>query len=96
MIFIQKKKVWYDAMIADYWIIIASRPANFSLADLIAEEPVYAKFKSVIHQQVIFLQHRRNRLFCARSSEPEIMLKDLLFATHKMDNYQPKYFFLLR
>lgn len=91
-----KEEVWYDAMIADYWIIIASRPANFSLADLIAEEPVYAKFKSVIHQQVIFCNTGATDYFAQGVVEPEIMLKDLLFATHKMDNYQPKYFFLLR
>lgn len=91
-----KEEVWSDAMIADYWIIIASRPADFSLEDLMAEEPVYAKFKSVIHHQVIFCNSATSDYFANGVVEPQIMLKDLLFATHKLSEHQPKYFFLLR
>jgi iron complex transport system substrate-binding protein len=90
-----KEEVWNDAMFADYWIIIANRPEGFSRADLLAEEPVYAKFKSVIHHQVIFCNTATNDYFAQGTVEPEVMLKDLLFATHKMDQHEPKYFFLL-
>jgi len=91
-----KEEVWNDAMIADYWIIIASRPENFSLADLVAEEPVYSKFKSVIHQQVIFCNSATTDYFANGVVEPQIMLRDLLFAAHKLSDHQPKYFFLLK
>jgi iron complex transport system substrate-binding protein len=90
-----KEEVWNDAMFADYWIIIASRPEGFSLADLLAEEPVYAKFKAVVHHQVIFCNTATNDYFAQGTVEPDVMLKDLLFATHKMDQHEPKYFFLL-
>jgi len=91
-----KEEVWNDAMFADYWIIIANRPTDFSLADLISEEQVYAKFKSVIHQQVIFCNSATSDYFANGVVEPQIMLKDILFATHKLSEHQPKYFFLLR
>jgi len=91
-----KEEVWNDAIFVDYWIIIANRPEDFSLADLISEEPVYAKFKSVIHQQVIFCNTATTDYFANGVVEPQIMLKDLLFATHKLSEHQPKYFFLLR
>ena len=91
-----KEEVWNDAMYADWWIIIASRPAGFSRADLLAEEPVYAKFKSVIHNQVIFCNTATSDFFSQGTVEPDIMLKDLLYATHKIGQHEPKYFFLLK
>ena len=90
-----KEEVWSDAAIADYWVIIASRPKGFTLDDLIKEEPVYNKFKSVKNHQVIFCNTAQVDYFGQGVVEPHIMLQDLLFAVHKIDQHQPKYFFLL-
>ncbi len=90
-----KEEVWNDGIEANYWVIIASRPVDFTLEDLIEEEPVYAKFKSVIHHQVIFCNTATTDYFSKGVVEPQLMLKDLLFATHQMDNYSPKYFHIL-
>ncbi len=87
--------VWNDAMFAEYWIIMASRPANFSLADLLAEEPVYKEFLSVKKNQVIFCNTATSDYFVQGVVEPQIILKDILFATGQLTNHQPKYFHIL-
>lgn len=91
-----KEEVWSDAAIADYWVIIASRPKDFTLEDLINEEPVYKKFKAVKNHQVIFCNTAQVDYFGQGVVEPHVMLQDLLFAVHKIDQHQPKYFFLLQ
>lgn len=90
------EQVWNDAEITDYWIIMAGRPADFSLADLIAEEPAYAVFKPVKKQQVIFCNTSTSDYFTRGVVEPDVMLKDLLFATGQISNHVPRYFFLLK
>ena len=87
-----KEVVWSDGIEANYWIIIAERPAGFSLDDLIAEEPVYKEFKSVIHQQVLFCNTAEVDYFAKGVVEPNIILKDLLYLTHQISEHQPKYF----
>jgi iron complex transport system substrate-binding protein len=93
---LSKEAVWYHAHEADYWIIIAGRPQNYSLADLVTEEAVYETFKSVKNQQVIFCNTSFSSYFTTGILEPDVMLKDLLFLTHQIDNHTPKYFTLLR
>jgi iron complex transport system substrate-binding protein len=88
--------VWNDAMFAEYWIIMASRPVDFSLADLLAEEPVYKEFLSVKKNQVIFCNTATSDYFVQGVVEPQIILKDILFATGQVSNHQPKYFSLLK
>lgn len=89
------EEVWNDGILADYWIIIASRPSGFSLADLILEEPVYGVFKSVQNKQVIFCNTAEVDYFAQGVVEPHVLLKDLLFATGQIDKHEPKYFFRL-
>ena len=91
-----QEQVWSDGTIAPYWVIIADRPEDFTLKELIAENPVYGSFKSVEHQQVIFCNSRTSDYFLKGVIEPHVMLKDILFATHKIDRHQPKYFQLLK
>ena len=91
-----QEEIWSDGTRAAYWVIIADRPKDFSLEQLIAENPVYETFSSVINQQVIFCNTASSDYFLKGVLEPDVMLKDLLFALHKMDAHQPKYFHLLK
>lgn len=90
-----KEEVWEDGTVADYWIIVAERPLSFTLADLVAEEPAYAAFKSVKNGNVIFCNTAQVDYFAKGVVEPHLILKDLLFATGKLSNYKPTYFFRL-
>ncbi len=89
------EQVWLDGTQANYWIIIADRPAEFSLEDLVAEEEVYSTFKSVKNKKVIFCSSADTDYFFSGVIEPEILLKDLINITEPIDGYQPKYFRLL-
>lgn len=88
--------VWNDAMFAEYWIIMASRPVDFSLADLLAEEAVYKEFLAVKKNQVIFCNTATSDYFVQGVVEPQIILKDILLATGQLNDHQPKYFNLLK
>ncbi|MBN4071381.1 ABC transporter substrate-binding protein [Crocinitomix catalasitica] len=90
-----KEEVWEAGGKAGYWIIIAERPADFSLADLMAEEAVYQEFKSVKNEQVLFCNTAEVDYFAKGVVEPHILLKDLLYLTHQIGEHQPQYFFRL-
>lgn len=89
------EKVWNDANYADYWIIMANRPNDFSLKDLLSEEKIYATFKSVKENKVIFCNTSTSGYFIDGVVEPHILLKDLLFITGQLENHTPKYFKIL-
>ena len=91
-----QEEMWETGSMANYWVIIADRPADFTLEDLIDENEVYATFKSVKFQQVIFCNSATSDYFVKGVVEPHEMLKDILFATHKLSEHQPKYFQLLK
>lgn len=91
-----KEEVWEMGAIANYWVIIANRPKDFGMSDLLAEEEVYGTFRSVQQGQVIFCNSAHSEYFIDGVIEPHIMLKDILFATGKIDTHKPKYFHLLK
>ena len=91
-----KEEIWANGGIANYWVIIASRSAGFSLSDLKNESEVYQNFKSVQNEQVIFCNSATSDYFLSGVIEPDVMLRDILFAIHKIDDHQPKYFHLLK
>lgn len=91
-----KESVWSDGGVSDYWIIIAARPAQFSMDDLISEAPAYRTFAAVQKNQVIFCNTSQVPYFTRGVLEPEIMLKDLLFATGQIEQHDPVYFRLLQ
>jgi len=91
-----KEEVWNDGVESDYWVIAARRPAEFTLKDLLEEEPVYKEFKSVKNNQVIFCNTATVDYFAQGVIEPDVILKDLLFATGQISDHEPKYFFLLK
>ncbi len=89
-----KEKVWDKAMTCGYWIIIASRPNNYTLEDLKKEESIYSEFPAVKNNRVLFCNTSTTDYFTMGSVEPEIMLQDLLFCNDS--TYLPKYFKLLK
>jgi len=94
-IVMSREKAWEKGMLAKYWIIIASRPEDFSLTDLIDEMPVYKEFPSVKSKKVLFCNTAYSSYFTKGVIEPHILLKDILFLTGKIDVHSPKYFKLL-
>jgi len=89
-----KEIVWENAMSCEYWIIITSRPENYTLQDLKNEEPIYSEFSSVKNNKVIFCNTSTTDYFTMGVVEPDIMLQDLI---HCMDSsYNSKYFRLLK
>jgi iron complex transport system substrate-binding protein len=91
-----KETVWNDGAITDYWVIIANRPEGFDLKQLIEEDVVYSSFKSVKNNQVIFCNTSTTNYFTKGVVEPDIMLKDLLFATGQIEDHSPIYFKILK
>lgn len=91
-----KELVWEQVYDADYWIIIANRPKNYSLEDLLKEEPVYRTFKAVKQKQVIFCNTGETSYFTMGILEPDVMLKDLLLLTNQLEDHTLKYFQFLK
>ena len=91
-----QEEVWNNGPLVNYWVIIASRPTDFTLADLVKENEVYGTFKSVINEQVIFCNTTTTDYFIEGVIEPHVMLKDILYASHQISEHQPKYFHLLK
>lgn len=89
-----KEKVWIKAMECEYWVIIASRPDDYSLEDLKAEESIYSNFPSVQNGKVIFCNTSTTDYFSMGVVEPDLMLRDLVHCTDS--NYISKYFKLLK
>ena len=90
-----KESVWDAGTRADYWIIIARYEGDYSLAQLLAEEPAYSAFKSIKNKQVIFCNTAKVDYFSQGAIEPNVILKDLLFATGQIEDHKPTYFFIL-
>lgn len=81
--------------IRDYWIIIAARPENYSLKDLLAENRVYSTFASTYFKRVIFCNTQTSPYFSEGPIEPHIMLSDLVNCIQGVD-LGNKYFKILR
>lgn len=87
-----KEEVWSDGTKADYWIIIASRPDDFSMADLMEEEPVYKEFKAVKNRTVFFCNTGTTDYFAEGVVEPHILLRELQQLVRGDDPAKYKYF----
>jgi iron complex transport system substrate-binding protein len=79
---------------SDYWIIIAARPEDYSLKDLLAENRIYANFPSVHKKHVIFCNTETTTYFSEAPTEPERLLQDLV-ACLNGDDAGNKYFKIL-
>ena len=91
-----KEQVWHDAMQCEYWVIIASRPKDFTLANLLEEEEVYKEFPSVKNGKVIFCNTATTEYFTKGVVEPDILLKELIYAKDNLELEEPKYFRVLK
>lgn len=80
---------------AHYWVIIAARPENYSLADLLTENRIYETFASIHFKTVIFCNTDTSPYFSEGPIEPHILLQDLLNCIDGNDEGN-KYFKLLR
>ena len=94
-VLMSNEKAWEIGVEAKNWIIIAGRPKDFSLSDLLEEAPVYADFMSVKNRRVFFCNTAHSGYFTSGVVEPQILLKDLLYLTGKIEHHDPKYFKLL-
>jgi iron complex transport system substrate-binding protein len=88
-----KELVWSKAMNCEYWVIIASRPDDYSLEDLKAEDPIYSEFPAVKNNRVIFCNTSTTGYFTMGIVEPDVMLEDLINISNS--NYTSKYFKIL-
>jgi len=94
-IVLSPENVWHEAINTNYWIIIASRPANYSMKDLLQEEAIYKDFEAVKKQNVIFCNTTTTEYFTSGGVEPHIMLSNLIDCVqHKTDS--TKYFRILK
>ena len=89
-----KEVVWDKAMNCEYWVIIASRPNDYSLEDLKGEDPIYSEFPAVKNNKVIFCNTSTTGYFTMGIVEPDVMLKDL--NNIKNPDYTAKYFNILK
>lgn len=80
----------------DYWVIVADRPAGFSMNDLVMENPIYKTFPSVRNGKVIFCNTRTTPYFSQGLIEPAVLLQDLLVCQGKIKKTTTKYFRLLK
>jgi iron complex transport system substrate-binding protein len=80
---------------AHYWVIIAARPAGFSMHDLLAENRIYKNFSAVQNKTVIFCNTETTPYFSQGPIEPNIMLRDLINCIAGGDA-ENKYFKMLR
>jgi len=91
-----KEQVWEDAINAEYWVIIASRPENYSLNDLLKESKIYANFRSVKNKNVIFCNTSQSPYFIDGVVEPDVLLENLIQIIENKDVQNFKYFHRLK
>lgn len=85
----------YDA---DYWRIINSSSYPYSYQRLATENEVYTYFKAYKDRNVLVCDIRESGYFEKSALEPDLMLKDFVFAFHPElvePEYQPHYFYRL-
>lgn len=90
-----KEQMWQVGAEVPYWVIIANRPENFTLQDLVSEEEVYKTFRSVKEGHVIFCNTSTTDYFTYGILEPHILLKELVNLVYGHPITSEKYFTLL-
>lgn len=84
-----------QCMDLDYWIIFASRPAEFSMQGLLNEKEFYKEFKSVKNDNVIICNTLISDYFGDALIEPQVLLQNLnSVLTGERDS--TKYFYRLK
>ena len=80
---------------AEFWIIIAARPAEFSLATLLAENRIFKNFPAVQMNHVFFCNTETTSYFSEGPIEPHVLLRDLIACLNGQDS-KNKYFRILK
>lgn len=85
---------------ADFWRVMNSTNHKFSYESLAAENELYTYFKAYKNRNILVCDIRESGYFEKSEYEPDILLKDFVYAFHPemLDNedYTPKYFYRLK
>ena len=93
------EKMYALAANADYWRILNSFPGEFSYEALKASEPRNELFKAFREKKVIYCNMKQTPYYEISPVMPDVLLKDLVAVFHPElveDDYQPKYYQLLK
>lgn len=83
---------------ADFWRIMNSTNTEYSYNRLAIENELYTHFKAYQNRNILVCDIRRSGYFEKSEYEPDLLLKDFVFAFHPElveADYQPHYFYKL-
>lgn len=83
---------------ADFWRIMNSTNTEYSYSRLAVENELYTYFKAYLNRNILVCDIRRSGYFEKSEYEPDLLLKDFVFAFHPElveTDYQPHYFYKL-
>lgn len=83
---------------ADFWRIMNSTNTEYSYSRLAVENELYTYFKAYLNRNILVCDIRRSGYFEKSEYEPDLLLKDFVFAFHPElveADYQPHYFYKL-
>ncbi len=83
---------------ADFWRIMNSTNTEYSYNRLAVENELYTYFKAYQNRNILVCDIRRSGYFEKSEYEPDLLLKDFVFAFHPElveADYQPHYFYKL-
>lgn len=83
---------------ADFWRIMNSTNTEYSYNRLAVENELYTYFKAYQNRNILVCDIRRSGYFEKSEYEPDLLLKDFVFAFHPElveTDYQPHYFYKL-
>ena len=81
---------------ADFWRIMNSTNSHYSYERLAIENELYTFFKAYKDRNILVCDIRESGYFEKSEYEPDLLLKDFVFAFHPEmveNDYQPKYFY---
>ena len=85
---------------ADFWRVMNSTGHNITYASLAAENELFTYFKAYQNRNILVCDIRQSGYFEKSEYEPDILLKDMVFAFHpemmSNEDYCPKYFYRLK
>lgn len=82
----------------DYWRVALSKHDKFTLKELLSEDSKLKNFKAIKDGRVIFCNIKSSPLFEHGIIEPDVILRDLIYALHPevLPDYQPVYYHILK
>ena len=85
---------------ADFWRVMNSTSHHITYESLSAENELYTYFKAYKNRNILVCNIHESGYFEKSEYEPDILLKDFVFAFHpemmRDEDYCPKYFYKLR